>query len=445
MKEIGVEVNKILANDWDPEAAELIKKNFAFNDIPEEKTEVTSMDALDLMYERRKLKDFYEIVDLDPYGTAAPFLDSAIQSIQNGGLLWVTFTDTAVLWTSKPHVWFYKYGSVATHKKNWHEFALRMVLHTIASVANRYQKQIFPMLSLTADFYIRLFIQVGEGNRGAYQWHDSILNTSHVFQWNGWQNFHFHNVGKTHGGKEKKKAANKEEQSKKDHQHNTKYALNPVTIPSKCEIWDSAFVIGGPIWTAEIHNAEFIDSLLTRLENWKQLGTHKRIKKTLEAIKQEMSIGNFPLSMDYDRLISELKASSIPKKMIHSAFKSLGYDLVQTYYKPNLFKTNAPHKAIYDIFKAWKIRGLKDSGKELTFKWSGTALNILAKPVEYQPNFNFEMEKIVSDLKKNKVKYNNNPPGWGPGSKATNNNPVKATKKAEKKAKEKEEEAEMDN
>lgn len=87
MKEIGVHVNKILANDWDPEAAKLIEKNFEFNDIDLDNTEITSMDALDLMYERRKDKDFYDVIDLDPYGTAVPFLDSSIQACEDGGLL----------------------------------------------------------------------------------------------------------------------------------------------------------------------------------------------------------------------------------------------------------------------------------------------------------------------------------------------------------------------
>jgi tRNA (guanine26-N2/guanine27-N2)-dimethyltransferase len=87
MKEVDVHVNKILANDWDLEAAELIKRNFEFNNIEAERTEVTAMDAMDLMYERRKLRDFYDVIDIDPYGTAAPFLDSAIQAVENGGMI----------------------------------------------------------------------------------------------------------------------------------------------------------------------------------------------------------------------------------------------------------------------------------------------------------------------------------------------------------------------
>ena len=115
---------------------------------------------MDLMYEWKKMKDFYDVVDLDPYGTAVPFLDSALQTVQNGGMICVTFTDLAVLAGAKYDICYYKYDSIQTHKKHCHEMALRIVLHTIAASANKYQRQIEPMLSLTVDFYIWLFIKV---------------------------------------------------------------------------------------------------------------------------------------------------------------------------------------------------------------------------------------------------------------------------------------------
>ncbi len=37
------------------------------------------------------------MVDLDPYGTPSTLLDSAVQSVADGGLLMVTATDMAVL------------------------------------------------------------------------------------------------------------------------------------------------------------------------------------------------------------------------------------------------------------------------------------------------------------------------------------------------------------
>ena len=49
------------------------------------------------MYSRRTPTSRVDVVDLDPYGSASPFIDSAIGSIADGGLLCVTCTDLAVL------------------------------------------------------------------------------------------------------------------------------------------------------------------------------------------------------------------------------------------------------------------------------------------------------------------------------------------------------------
>lgn len=39
------------------------------------------------MYNHREERDRVDVVDLDPYGTAAPFIDAAVQCIKDGGLL----------------------------------------------------------------------------------------------------------------------------------------------------------------------------------------------------------------------------------------------------------------------------------------------------------------------------------------------------------------------
>lgn len=69
----------------------------------------------------RKEKRFFDVVDLDPYGTAVPFLESSLQAIANGGLLCVTFTDMAVLCARTPQVCFYKMGSTPLNKRFCHE------------------------------------------------------------------------------------------------------------------------------------------------------------------------------------------------------------------------------------------------------------------------------------------------------------------------------------
>lgn len=130
MKELQPHLSHLAANDIDPTATELMKKNFDFNDIDEGlyKSKFTVLtfvvyneDAVDMLNGMRRDKTLYDVIDLDPYGTAVPFLGSSIQAMADGGLLAVTFTDMAVLCARSPHVTFYKYGGAPLSKKYCHE------------------------------------------------------------------------------------------------------------------------------------------------------------------------------------------------------------------------------------------------------------------------------------------------------------------------------------
>lgn len=59
-----------------------------------------------LMYNHREERKRVDVVDLDPYGTAAPFIDAAVQCVNDGGLVCVTCTDLPVLATTNyPEKW----------------------------------------------------------------------------------------------------------------------------------------------------------------------------------------------------------------------------------------------------------------------------------------------------------------------------------------------------
>jgi len=191
LKEIP-SIQTLVANDIDKTATDLMTKNFEFNSCPEEKFEVKTSDAIDLMHAMRANKRLFEVVDLDPYGTAVPFLEGALSCIANNGLLCVTFTDMAVLCARKPHVCYYKYGAAPLGKSYCHEMALRMVLYTISTMANKHGKSIEPMISLTVDFYVRLFIRVKDS---AIECHKSISRYSTVHQCMSCESFYLQRLG----------------------------------------------------------------------------------------------------------------------------------------------------------------------------------------------------------------------------------------------------------
>lgn len=55
------------------------------------------IDANKVMHEHFNPAERFDVVDLDPYGSPTTFLDAAVQSVKDGGLLLVTCTDMAVL------------------------------------------------------------------------------------------------------------------------------------------------------------------------------------------------------------------------------------------------------------------------------------------------------------------------------------------------------------
>jgi hypothetical protein len=104
-------------------------------------------------------KPMWDVIDLDPYGSAAPFLDAAVQSIAPGRLLCITCTDMAALGGSHPGTAYGRYAALPNQSaKYFQELALRILLYTLAVSAARYSRTIKPILSVGMDFYIRVFV-----------------------------------------------------------------------------------------------------------------------------------------------------------------------------------------------------------------------------------------------------------------------------------------------
>lgn len=103
----------------------------------------------------------YDVIDLDPFGTAVPFLDAAVQAVQDSGMLCITCTDAGV-WASTGYSekCFSLYGG-SPIKGEWsHEAGIRLILNATATSAAKYGCSIEPLLSLSVDFYARIFVRV---------------------------------------------------------------------------------------------------------------------------------------------------------------------------------------------------------------------------------------------------------------------------------------------
>jgi len=113
------------------------------------------------------LKPQWDVIDLDPYGSAAPFLDAAVQAIESGGMLCITCTDMAALGGSHPETCYGRYASMPIPNARYlQEAALRILLGTIATTAAKYGRTMQPILSVGMNFYIRVFVEVKDDKAG---------------------------------------------------------------------------------------------------------------------------------------------------------------------------------------------------------------------------------------------------------------------------------------
>mmetsp|Transcript_5010 Transcript_5010/g.12093 ORF Transcript_5010/g.12093 Transcript_5010/m.12093 type:complete len:92 (+) Transcript_5010:49-324(+) len=81
-------------------AVKAIEQNCRHNDVPLDRVKPNQGDACEVLYSNRSIgknSKGFDVIDLDPYGSAAEFLDGAVQAVSDGGLLCVTCTDKAVL------------------------------------------------------------------------------------------------------------------------------------------------------------------------------------------------------------------------------------------------------------------------------------------------------------------------------------------------------------
>lgn len=128
------EVGAVVACDLDSTAVESMKHHVELNGEAAAKVHPVHADARLHMLQHPY---FYDVIDLDPYGTPVMFLDTAVQAVSEGGLLCVTATDMAVLCGSNPEACYTKYGSISLKAGYCHEMAIRILLQCIDSHANR--------------------------------------------------------------------------------------------------------------------------------------------------------------------------------------------------------------------------------------------------------------------------------------------------------------------
>lgn len=399
----------VVANDLSAAAVDQIKLNSEHNGTAN-LVRPNQGDARSVMYTSTNK---YNVIDLDPYGSAAPFLDAAVQAIEDGGLLVVTCTDLAVLaGDSHPEKCWSQYGGTTIKQSDFcHEQALRMVINSIAVCAARYGRAIKPLLSLSIDFYVRLFIRVD--TRPARVKH-LMSNTMLTYQCSGCKSFVNQPMGVV-------KPGNSPDQFK--------FSNASLAVGKDCLECGFTQHIGGPMYSGPLHDHQFIDQILeyateaeTSTDN--ALGTIPRVKGMLNVAKEELTV---PHHWSVAKMTKVLHCQSPPQDKILSAILNAGYEVSGSHTGPRSIKTNAPASFMWDVMRAFI---LENPIREESIVENSPGAAILKRR---QPNteisFTYNPKSQSASKSAGLVRYQINPTeNWGPKAKANVTSRSKADK-----------------
>ncbi|KAH7871815.1 N2 N2-dimethylguanosine tRNA methyltransferase [Lentinula edodes] len=409
-KEIPL-VKYVLANDLSSTAVAAMKRNVELNGLgPSKELEETGSakqanthlgkvrvnegDACALMYSHRT--DRVDVVDLDPYGTAAPFIDAAVQAVKDEGLLCITCTDLSILATNNyPEKCFSNYGGLPLKAEYSHEAALRLVLHAASTSASRYGRYIEPLLSLSIDFYVRLFIRV---NSSPYQVKKALTKTSSYFVCTSCQSFYEQPLGRV-----------VEKQGSRENV-NTIYKTQPgPTVGGKCPECESGLHIAGPMWSGPIHDTDFVSKVLQHTESHKDLyGTASRMQGMLTVAKEELHTKFY---FTPTKIAGFFHCQTPSLEETTSALLHAGHQVSRSHASPGSLKTTGTCEDVLDVFRSWvKKHPIKNVSE------TSPSLRLLAKEPRMEANFSKHPKSVTSSSKVKIVRYPETPANWGPGS-----------------------------
>ncbi|KAL5348974.1 RNA methyltransferase tRNA(m5U54)methyltransferase [Pseudogymnoascus australis] len=446
----------VTANDLLPEATRAINLNVLHNKLTSQINPVTG-NAITHMYNfaseipldshRYKPSKKYDVIDLDPYGTAVPFLDAAVQAVRDdGGLLCVTCTDAGV-WASNgyPEKCYSLYGGLPLKGMHSHEGGLRLILHAIASSAARYGLAIEPLLSLSIDFYARVFVKI----------HKSPADVKFL----AGKTMMVYNCDQGCGSWETQLLAKNQlrpNKSGKGTYWKHIFAQAPTT-GRDCEHCGWHRHLAGPMWAGPLHDGKFIQRILddlpkvdketyqttTRLEGMLSMALEETLApppRTDDLVPPPVPKGRadpsvvdpFPFYFIPSVLSKVIHCITPDENAMRGALRHAGYRVTRSHTKAGTIKTDAPWSIIWEVMREWarqKAPVREGAVREGTPGWK--VMGFDKKQAENEEAGKGDGEgnerlKIVFDEslgretdKKKLVRYQVNPrENWGPMNRA---------------------------
>ncbi|MHA1728443.1 MAG: tRNA (guanine(10)-N(2))-dimethyltransferase [Promethearchaeota archaeon] len=322
------EKHGLFINDLNPLAVKYIHKNMKLNKIKKNRYRIFNEDARRLMGRFRYLKsynkeekedNFCDVIDIDPFGTPSHYIPAAMQCIELGGLLCITATDTPVLFGIRKETCVRKYLTKPIRVNYSKELGTRILIYYVAKIGHLFKMNINPVLSISSDHFIRVFLVIKRGIKGVNK---NMENFGRIIYC-------------------QKCGFRKQE----------KFKITEIYKRTEnCPLCNSIVKRSGLLWIGNLHSAEYRRDLMNEVErtNKEELPSYNRIKKYLDLSADEDK--EYPPYYYVIPKIADSLTTTFPSmKILQKEFINRGFKVTRTHFNPQALKTDANIREVKEI------------------------------------------------------------------------------------------------
>ena len=289
----------VTCTDIDEDAAVLAERNLNRNGLD---GTCEQADVNPYLY-----RHHYDVVDLDPFGTVAPFLDAAFDGTAE--LLCLTATDTAPLCGAHFESGVRKYGTVPRNTEFHPEMGVRVLLSACVRTAARHDVAATPVFTHATSHYVRTYLAVESSATVA---DERIDDLGHV----DWCRRCYW----------------------RDHERGL--IADPTDACPNC---GHDTVTTGPLWLGATHDADFVAAVGKRVdESMGEATKAERLCDRLEAERHD------PTHYDQHELYGNWGEPATGMDEFLAALRDAGHPASRTHYGGTTFKTPASVAEIRD-------------------------------------------------------------------------------------------------
>ena len=304
-------IKRIILNDISKEAARLAQFNVERNNLAN-RISVANEDANLLLSRYAAPRKRFDYIDVDPFGSPVPYMDSAIRALRDNGLLALTATDLAPLCGVHPKACVRKYGGRPLRTAYCHELAVRLLAGCLTIIAARHNIGIRIVFSHSTDHYVRIYTVARYGAKRADKSVQKMGYILHCFTCL--------------------------------HRETSSGIFS--SLKEKCPECGSGISAAGPLWLGKIFDEEF-SVLMKRELKRRKLRNQKTILKMLSRSEDEAEAP--PTYYVTDKICDKLNLSIPPLMEVMKKLREAGFQAVPTHFNSRGIRSDAPASTVKEI------------------------------------------------------------------------------------------------